>query len=88
MKHWSTLFREADGSVSSTRVLMLAAGLLIVGTWAGICVAHHRQIAASGKMIDIPWGVVAVFGICCGLKWAQLKHESGGPADAPDELTR
>ena len=58
---------------------MLFAGVVIIGTWAG------KSIAAD-QLLDIPWGVVTVFGISCGLKWAQMKHESDAPPSDPPRL--
>lgn len=73
---WSTVVREADGNVSATRVVLLLMAGCILGTWTG------RSIA-KGQVLDVPAGVRWIFALGCGLKWAQLKHESDRPADDP-----
>ena len=71
---WHSVFREADGSVSMTRVCLLLSTIGILGTWSLLSFIHH-------EVLDLPGGPVSVLIAFCGLKYAQQKGESSGPLE-------
>ena len=72
MAPWHTMFREGDGNVSMARVCLFLMTVGFLGVWIGLSIRH-------GCVEDVPWGMVAVFGVPYGLKFGQMPHESDGP---------
>ena len=72
MQPWHSVFREADGSVSSVRFCMILVTVAVVGLWLGLSIAK-RQV------LDLPLGLVAFVGLPYGVKGWQAPHESDGP---------
>ena len=59
-------FSDDSGNVSSMRALMLFAGVVILGTWAWICIANR-------SLVDLPLDIAALLGGLTGLKLTQRK---------------